>query len=652
MSSNSGQIYEFGPFRVDVSERLLFRGDQTVPLTPKAFELLMALVESDGRVLTKDELMKLVWPDSFVEEANLSHNIYKLREALGEASGSEKYIETLPRRGYRFVGRIITSNDHDTDLIVEEHSRTHLVIEADDTEPKIVESPPMPAPALPRAEAVSGVSLKPWIFAVTAGVVLIGLLIGLIYFWKTRPAHITSAAGLRSIAVLPFKPLVASERNESLEMGMADTLITQLSQTDQVLVRPISAVRKYADPAQDAVAAGKALSVESVLDGRIQQDGDRLRVTVSLLRVSDGTTIWTDKFDSKFTDIFAVQDSISQKVAAALSPALTGDQEKKLSKRYTANVEAYGLYLKGRFHWSTFRQADLLISVNYYNAALEKDPNYALAYAGLANSYNVMGIYGPLSAVEAGPKAREAALKALKLDDLVEAHTALGGAKIFFGWDWPAAAEELRRAKEIDPNNMDAHSLYAYYLAATGKPEDALAEQKRAKELAPEWHITNHEVLLGLFEARRYAEAIEQSLQVLKLEPDNYFAHSIIGECYTQQGKYQEAKLELDRAITAGREWHPRALTELGYLYAVTGRKDEALKIIEQLGTKPNSQTPIQVAEIYAGLGDADAAFTWLGKAYDQRSPFLWRIKVTPQFDRLRSDRRYAEILRRVNLSP
>jgi len=357
MSSNSGNFYDFSIYRVDEAERLLLRGDEVVPLTPKAFEMLLALLESSGHVLTKEELMKRVWPDTIVEEANLSHNIYKLREALGEGRNGEKYIETVPRRGYRFVAKVTERRDEGADLIVEEHSRARIVIEEDDAA-KVIETGVAsisPARALPsQIEARRSSITKPGVMIAT-GIVLIGLVAGSIYFWRTRASRSTvNGAGLHSIAVLPFKPLAANDRDESLEMGMADALITKLSNIKEIIVRPTSAVISYANSEKDPLAAGREQKVDLVLDGRVQRSGDRIRVTVQLLSVGDGKPIWADQFDEKSADIFSVQDSISQRVVRALVPQLTGEEQRRLVKRYTQNVEAYNLYLKGRFFSSMY----------------------------------------------------------------------------------------------------------------------------------------------------------------------------------------------------------------------------------------------------------------------------------------------------------
>jgi DNA-binding winged helix-turn-helix (wHTH) protein/TolB-like protein/tetratricopeptide (TPR) repeat protein len=652
MTTNSRPFYGFGPFRVDQSERLLLRGEDVVPLTPKAFEMLLVLLESSGRVLTKEELMKRVWPDSFVEEANLSHNIYKLREALGQGSNGEKYIETVPRRGYRFVAKVTEVQDGGTDLLVEEHSRAHIVIEEDDTPPNGSETKIAPAErrvALPAHVGRRSSANQPLLIA--GCIAVIGLILGLIYFLPRRGAHLVSGAPLRSIAVLPFKPLVSSERNESLEIGMAETLITRLSSLNQIIVRPTSSVRKYTDLQQDSIGAGRELKVDSVLDGNIQKSGDQLRVTARLVRVSDGSTIWADKFDTKVADLFSVQDSISEKVVSALALTLTGEQKKGLSKRYTDNVAAYQLYLQGRYHWSTFRPADMVSSLNYYRAALDKDPKYALAYAGIAVSYSTIGIYGPLSAREAGAKSLEAARKAVELDDeLAEAHVSLGVVKLLYDWDWEGARGELERGIQLDPNTT-GHTPYGYYLAMMGKWNESLAELERTSDMSPGWQPASNDVLWTLYASRRYAEAIDRCEQAIKLDPNNGGAHWVLGQLQTQKGMYKEATATLQQALKLdGADL--RISADLGYVYALSGETDRAMAIISQMKGSPASLSYYLIAEVYTGLGNKDQAFAWLDKAYEERFPFLCDVRVTPQFDSLRSDPRYVTLVRRMNLSP
>lgn len=648
------RFYEFGPFRLDVAEGQLWRDGEAIQLTRKSFKVLTLLVANGSHVVDKNELMRKVWPDAFVEENRLADNISTLRKLLGDDPRSPSYIQTVPGRGYRFVADVRQVNDDAVALV--ERTRTHVIIQEDsesrlaaaDTDARASreESVDRALPPMSRPR-----SLNPRIIAF-ACVLVVAVAFAAYLALKSKPEQDAAQAPLpRSIAVLPFKPLVANERNESLELGMADTLITRLSNINQVLVRPISAVRKYSDPEQDSVAAGRALSVDSVLDGNIQKVGDQLRVTARLVRVSDGTTMWADKFDTEVTHLFAVQDSISEKVVRALALTLTGEEMNGLSKRYTDNVEAYQLYLQGRYLWTTFKPDNLVSSINFYRAALEKDPKYALAYAGIAVSYSTIGIYGPLSAREAGPKASDAALKAVELDDqLAEAHVSLGVVKLFYEWDWEGARRELERGIQLDPNTT-GHTPYGYYLATMGRFDEALAELKRTSEMSPGWHIARNDVLMTLYDSRRYDEAEAQCQQAIKLDPNDWGPYLILGQVQAQRRMYKEAIATLQRGLKIDSA-NLRISAQLGYVYALSGETDRAMAIILQLKKSPASLAPYLIAVIYVGLGDNDQAFAWLDKAYEDRFPFLCDVRISPQFDSLRSDSRYAALVGRMNLSP
>ena len=667
MSENSKLVYEFGPFRLDEKEHRLLREGEEVTftengrsdrLTPKAFDLLVLLVKQSGQMVGREELMERIWPGTFVEDNRISDNISTLRKFLGDRTRNPQFIETVPKHGYRFVADVREVRDETLSLL--DHT-TRMVIEEE------VEMPPAADPesnrhnlqrqsvaaALPPARAWHR-RLNPRV--ITLACVLVGGLGFAAYFTlKGKPEQPAGQAPLaRSIAVLPFKPLVSSSGDPALELGMTDALINKLTSIRQITVRPTSSVLKYTSDGPNLRAAGSELGVDVLLDGKVQKADDRIRLSVQLLRASDGTPLWADKFDEKFTDIFAVQDAISDRIASALALQLTGEEKRGLAKRYTESVEAYQLYLKGHHHWRTFRRAEVQASINYFNEALKKDPNYALAYSGLAFAFSVIGINGPLSAGEAMSRSREAAQRALELDDnLAEAHIALGAVKVFYEWDWPGAEREFKRALELNPNYADAHNLYGYYLQAMGKGDAAVLEMKRAKELAPEWRVPNNDYLLALFSARRYDEAIEQSRQVTKLDQSNYFAYTILGQSLAQQGRYEEAAAEHERAVSLpAQQPTSRALTELGYFYAVTGKKSEALKIIERLKEKAEPKAPFDVAEVYAGLGDKDQAFAWLDRSVEERFAFTWKVVIMPQFDGLRSDPRYGALLRRMNLAP
>jgi TolB-like protein len=433
-----------------------------------------------------------------------------------------------------------------------------------------------------------------------------------IYF-RGKPAPAQPLATFKSIAVLPFKPLVATSGDSALELGMTDALINKLANIRQITVRPTSSVMKYANANQDLRVAAQELNVDALLDGKVQRDGDRIRLSVQLVRAADSTPLWAENFDTQFKDIFAVQDTISEKVARSLALKLNAEEQKGLSKRYTDSAEAYQLYLAGRAQWRTFLPPNLLTSINYYRAALEKDSNYALAHAGIAASYTVIGIYGPMSARDAMPKAQEAARKAVELDDnLSQAHLSLGLVKLLYEWDWPGAKRELERANELDPTG-EGRSPYGYYFEAMRQSDESLAQLKLARELAPGWDIANTDYAWHLFIERHFDEAIAVIEKELKLDPRNPSFHLVLGMTYTQQRKYQQAVEELKLSILGFEERHDPytdvARSDLGNAFALMGKQQEALRLIAEVQKNKVPIAPLIVAEVYTALGDKDAAF-------------------------------------------
>ena len=651
--------YSFDGFQLDARKRLLLRDGEPVALTAKAFDLLLALVESGGREITKDELMERLWPNQIVEDANLTVTMSHVRKALGEKASEHRFIVTIPGRGYCFVGELQRGEA----LIIEEHTRSQIVIEQERGNGETIGLPALPAASSPNIMRTEMSALPASVgrdarasssrrlIALASAVGLLAITIGAYYFWTKREPP-TGAPQIKSIAVLPFKPLLAESRDESLEMGMADTLITRLSNIREISVRPISSVRKYGALEQDALAAGREQRVDAVLDGQIQKAGEKVRVTVRLLRVADGVPIWANQFDEKMTDIFAVQDSISERVTAALAVRLTSEEQRGITKRHTADIEAYQLYLKGRYHLNRLTDDGFFKGRDYFQQAIDKDPNYALAYAGLADSYNMLGSFDALASAEAYPKAREAAEKALRLDEgLAEAHAALAMVKLVFDWEFPAAAREFQRALEIDPNYSDAHKMDSYYLSAMGRFDEALREMKRAQELDP----LSLEKIVGIGEIlyfqRQYDQAIEQYRKALEMDPNSGFVHWALGRPLTAQGKYDEAIVEFQKAIPLSGD-SPDEPAELARAYALSGKRGQAQKILEELKRQSEHKhvAPTVMAAIYGALGDKTQAFASLNKAFNERDFLLVLLNVEPMFDPLRSDPRFVELSRRVGL--
>ncbi|HET8674206.1 MAG TPA: tetratricopeptide repeat protein, partial [Blastocatellia bacterium] len=470
---------------------------------------------------------------------------------------------------------------------------------------------------------------------------------------EQKIASITGQVKPTAIAVLPFRPITATGRDEYLELGLADALITKLSDISQVVVRPTSSVRKYTDLEQDSVVAGRELGVDAVLEGSMQKLGDRIRVTARLVRVEDGRSLWTGKFNESFTDIFAVEDSISEKVAGALALKLTGEEKERLAKRYTENTVAYHLYLKGRYYWNKRATDALRKSIDCFYQAIEIDPNYALAYSGLADAYTFLGDVGitAMSPREAFLKGRAAATKALKIDDsLAEAHASLGHLNMH-NFQWADAKRELQRAIELKPNYATTHQWYAFYLIFTGSADDALKEITHAEWLDPLSQPINADVAELLYYMGQNDQAIEQYRKTLEIDPQYHRAHLNLGRVYEQLRMREEAFEAFETAQTLFDS--PEILAAFAHAHATFGNRAEAERLLKKLIAleKRDYVSPYDIAVIHVGLGNHDQAFEWLEKAYNERAGWMIYLTVDPQLYDLRSDARYKTLVGRVGLA-
>jgi TolB-like protein/Tfp pilus assembly protein PilF len=461
-----------------------------------------------------------------------------------------------------------------------------------------------------------------------------------------------TAPPINSIAVLPFKPLATESRDEALELGMAEALITRLTGIKQLTVLPVSAVRKYGALDQDAVAAGRQLKVDAVLDGSIQRVGGRTRVTVQLWRVADGRQLWRDAFDDQRESIFALQDSISARTAAALVSRLTGEERQRLAKHYTENTEAYHLYVKGRYIWSKRRREEYGQAIEYFQQAITKDPTYALAWVGLADCYALGG--GGRSSRETYPKAKEAATRALELDaTLAEAHAAMGKVQMFYDWSLVAAEAEFKHAIELDPNYATAYQYYADCLAAMGRTDEALAQIKLARALDPLSELLIRDTGRVLYYARRYDEAATQCRTALEMNARFQPAIDSLGDIYLQQRRHGEAIAQYQQALKLA-PGMALMKAQLAHAYAAAGRSDEAHQILAELlaQAKERPVPAFDLAIIYLGLGNRDEALRQLEQAYEERFYRLIYLGADPLFDPLRSDARFNDLLRRIGLQP
>lgn len=647
MNNKAALTYEFGPFRLDVSEHRLLHGQQVVPLGPKVFETLLVLIQHSGHVLQKNELMVRLWPDSFVEESSLTQNISLLRKALSEA-GEQQFIETVPKLGYRFVAPV---------KVVEVNSADEAVV-PDERRPS---DEALNDPTLSRSETRARRLGRNLILSSGASLLLLAIIvaIGAVYLWRTKtrvPEGVPSFSSeerVRSLAVLPLKPLARNSGDESLGLGMADALIVKLSNFEQFNVRPTSSIIKYGEHESDSRSAGKDLGVDAVLDGTIQHQGDRVRVTVVLLSVRDGKPLWSGKFDERFTDIFALQDSVSEKLASVLQLQLATGKQAQLNKHFTENAEAYGDYAMGLYFWNKRTKEGLTKAIDYFQKATEADHNYALAYAMLADTYCLTIFYdcNVLPSSEVIRRAEDAVVRANQLDDmLAETHAANGILKTYKN-DFAGAGQSYRRAIELNPNSAIAHYRYAFNVLSELQIEDAIREMRRAQELDPISLSINTTLAGCLLYAGQYDEAIKYSKLALEVDPQFGLARTNLAEAYEWKGLHNEAIAEYLK-LTEQQGYRLYGKLGLAFVYARSGRLDEARRLIGEVKRQFTSQEaffdlPLQIAAMYAVLDDKDEAFVWLERSVESLRARRYDLRYSRQLKTLKDDPRYAQILRR-----
>jgi DNA-binding winged helix-turn-helix (wHTH) protein/TolB-like protein/Tfp pilus assembly protein PilF len=655
MSRQTEHFYEFGPFRLDPEERLLLREGHPVRLTPKAFEALVVLVERGGRLVGRDELMRALWPDAVVEEGNVDNCVHRLRKAMG---GGQDYIETVPKHGYRFVAEVRSLPHAYEEMSVERHMLTRTVREEEvQIEVEAGEAALSTAPGSLVAAGAARAARRALPLAL--GLLLLGAFAALALLYRpsattgnARPAAaaVEAASPPRTIAVLPFKIIGAAGGGEEyLGLGMADALITRLGHSRRIVVRPTSAVRRYTDPHQDPVAAGRQQGVEAVLDGSIQRAGDRLRVTARLIDVAGGESIWSGQFDEPFTDIFAVQDSISRRVMSDLLVELNPEEQARLARHGTESAEAYREYLRGRYFWNRRTNENYQKAVEHFNRAIQIDPAYAQAHAGLADALLLLSL-GKQETVSEG---RAALRKAIELDEtLAEPHTTLGLLAMNFDHDWAGAEREYRRAIELNPNDATAHHRYGEFLALLGRFDEGVAEVRRAQELDPLSLIIGADAGIVYTLAREYDRAIEQCQRTLDMDPDYVMARSCLGFAYSLKGRHEEAVAEFQQ-IEQSADDAAWLLSYQGYIYGAAGRGDDARRMLKRLTvlSKRTYVPPSSMMLVYAGLGEKDEAFEWAERMFGEQDFTVLGLKVNPVFDSLRADPRYQFLLRRAKLN-
>jgi DNA-binding winged helix-turn-helix (wHTH) protein/TolB-like protein/lipoprotein NlpI len=615
MENDSRHLYEFGAFTVDPAERLLLREGELVPIKAKVFDVLLVLIRRSGRLVEKSELMTAIWPDSFVEESNLTVSVSLLRKALGDDGDEHKYIQTVPGRGYRFLGEVRELG-----------------------KPKDKSSIP------PRRRS----SLSSAFYIVC--LILAALTVAVVTARFRKPSGVQ--AEIHSLAVLPFQFLGSDNAHGYLSLGIADAIITRLGSTGQIAVRPTSAVGQYANSPADPVAIGRQLKVDAILTGHLEALSDRTRVTAQLVRVADGALVWAGTFEKSPDQMFALEDEVAERIVHSMPLRLSSEAQVRLARPSTENSKAYQLYLEGRYFRNKRTKEALHRSIEDFKQATTQDGHFALAYAGLADSYILLGSRGVEPSRKVFEDAKTAALRSLELDtSLAEAHASLGMIYFYYEWNWREAEEQFQTAIALNPNYAVAYDRYALFLAAMARQEESFVQVRHAHELDPVSLDINTVVGRTFYLSRHYDESIDAYRKVIDLDPYWARAYIHLGTTYTAEGAYADAIREFGESERlAGADPYLDGL--VGYAQARSGNTVKARELLEQLTRRSRRENvpAYSIAIVYLGLGERDKALEWLDNASQDRSTYLVYAKTDPLLDPLRSDPRFAALLQRMGL--
>lgn len=632
MGPEESQTISFAEFELDARHRQLFRSGKVVSLNAKAFDLLLFLAENSGRVVSKEEIMNAVWNDQFVEESNLAVQMSALRTALGERAANARILLTIPGKGYQFVADVLEAPVPRDEIF-------------ETTEGLPSSDPKFTPPESPEVIEKNRSSRLMPILTLTGFLLVVAaaILIGRGYFASPEPVH--------SIAVLPFV-----DRNPSaddyLGDGLAESVIFSLSRIPALKVMSSDSAFRYRDLSVDAQKIGQDLGVASILTGRVTRTDDSVIIRAELVSTADNSVIWGEQFTRKTVDIENLQIDIARSIARLLQIKLTGSDERLLEKSLSDNYEAFQLYLAGRYHLNRLTDDGFLKGRDSFQAAIAKDPNFALAHAGLAEAHNLLSGWGAVAPNDSFPLAKASALRALEFDEsLAEAHTQLGIARLFYDLDWKGAEDEFKRAIEINPSFSDAHHMFAYALMAQGKFNEAKESVSLAREMDP-LSILKLITVGNIFAfERKPEEAAVQYKKALEMDSNSGLAHWSLGNAYLQAHWFPEAIEEFETAIRLSGD-SPDEPAGLAIAHALSGNSARARIILGNLTERSRKSyvPPTLLAIIHGSLDEKDAAFELLETAVRQRDPTLAFLKVDSYFDPLRSDPRFAELLKRIGL--
>jgi TolB-like protein/DNA-binding winged helix-turn-helix (wHTH) protein/Tfp pilus assembly protein PilF len=614
------RLYLFGPFRLNSETRVLWRAGEVVPLPPKSVETLLVLIRNAGEPVGKDVLISAVWPDAFVEENNLAQHISVLRKTLGKSEGERSYIETIPKRGYRFVGDVREAAD-------------------DSSETKNAPAGAADAPSLrlTRRKVAAAIAVP------VAGSLTFG-------WWMSRRR--SAAPVFESLAVLPFQNLSGDAAQEYLSEGLTESLIAEIAKIGSIRVISRTSVMRYKNRAKSLPRIAQELNAEAIIEGSVAPFGERSRVTVQLLDGAHDRHLWAETFEGDLAEFPKFCSEVAAAVAREIQARIDPQQRGRLADR-PVKREAFEAYLRGRYYWNQRTADNIHKALVWFRKAIDEDPAYAQAYSGLADCFNQLGtvLIGGQPPTEIRPQAIAAAKKALEIDpELAEAHAALAYAQLY-DWQWAAAEEGFQHALRLNPSYAAAHLWYAHSLSMRRRHDEALREVRRAQQLDPLSPIIHTQVAWILQHAGRHDEAIEELRKVLANDSDYLWALWRIGSSYTSKAMFQEAIAALEKAASLSR----RSASILGTLaetYGLAGRKDLARSLLDEMGARSREHyvPAIAFAHAYIGLNDSERVLQWLEKAWQTREQGIAWLAVWEDHGPYRTDPRFKELIRRTGL--
>jgi TolB-like protein/DNA-binding winged helix-turn-helix (wHTH) protein/Flp pilus assembly protein TadD len=643
-------IYRFGPFEAKPPAQELSKNGTKIKLRGQPFSILELLLSRAGEVVTRDEIRQKLWPaDTFVDfEHGLNTSIKKLRQALCDSATEPRYIETIPRLGYRFIAPVEAT-------VEPKAKKPTAAVE------KVAEE------GSPGAVSPAGAG-RPRLHLFLAPTVLVLAAAALVFnvagartrlfalFRSTKNASVAVASApkpLPSIAVLPLQNLSNNSAEDYFADGMTDELTTDLAQFGSLRVISRTSAMHYKGASKTAPEIGRELGVDTLIEGTVQRVQDRVRIRVQLIDSASDRHLWARSYDHELKDVLVLQSSAARDIAEEVQGKVVfPSADARPLNLHPVEPAAYEAYLKGRYFWNKRTEDGLKKSIDYFEQAISQDPKFAAAYAGMAGSYSILGS-DVLPARVASAKAHLAASKALELDPTIaEGHAELGLIEFYYDWDWTRSEQEFRRAIELNPNYATAHQWYGYYLAAMGRFPEALEEARKAQQIDP-LSLSINTTLAGRYrDLRQYSQAIDLSRRTLEMDPNFVPAHIALGATYEDQGNWSQAISEYQQAVAISQN-NPIALASLGSAYGHLGDQAAARKVIARLqeASKHHYVSAFDMATVFAGIGDPDSAFKWLDKAYAQRESQMAFLNITRRMDPLRSDPRFADLLRRMGLS-